>query len=478
MREYFQKIENCRHRRFERWWSRIGINPSRHGWSGWLPTEHAIPRAAIGDDDLRNVLIRSIRAAFEQLGPLHGDRARLESQADPNDARSVAESAEGLRYLPLTTRDHQRVGARERVMDVSQRCPDQLKVRLHALATRVLLDGNLRATGVEYLQGEHLYRADPKSADVPGETKQVFARREVILAGGAFNTPQLLMLSGIGPRAELEQWKIPVRLDLPGVGCNLQDRYEVAVVNRMAFESWGVLKDAKLDSTDPQYRDWAAHRDGVYTTNGAMLSVALRSSLAAPVPDLLCYALLAEFSGYYPNYSADLAGKNNYLSWVVLKAHTNNTNGKVRLRSADPRDPPLINFHYFEEGSDAGADLAAVVEGVKFCRRLTEGLKAQSIIAKEELPGDQVASDDDVKTFVRNNAWGHHASCSCHIGARENGGVLTTDFKVHGTQGLRVVDASVFPRIPGFFIACAVYMVGEKAAEVIAADARKTGTTN
>ena len=485
MRSYFERIENCRHRRFERLLSKIGLNPSRHGWSGWLPTEHAIPDAAVKDQDLRTALLESIRAAFRSLGPPNDDRGRFESQADPNDARSVAESAIGLRYLPLTTSNHQRVGARERQLHVAARYPGRLQIRLHALATQVLFDEatpTRRAVGVEYLQGERLYRADPGAAAAPGSAtpgaaRRAMARREVILAGGAFNTPQLLMLSGIGPRETLERQRIPVRVELPGVGRNLQDRYEVSVVNRMAFPAWNALDGAALNTTDAQYREWASRRSGVYTTNGSMLSVALRSSLAAPVPDLLCYALLADFTGYFPQYSNQIAGHNNYLTWVILKAHTNNTAGEVTLRSPDPRDPPLINFRYFDEGSDAGQDLDAVVEGVKFVRRLGAGLKARALIAKEELPGDEVESDDEIRRFVRDNAWGHHASCSCRIGPREDGGVLTSDFKVHGTEGLRVVDASVFPRIPGFFIACAVYMIGEKAAEVIAADARNARLT-
>ena len=93
------------------------------------------------------------------------------------------------------------------------------------------------------------------------------------------------------------------------------------------------------------------------------------------------------------------------------------------------------------------------------------------MIAAEEVPGEQYQSDDELREFVRDNAWGHHASCSCAIGPRDKGGVLSSDFRVHGTQGLRVVDASVFPRIPGFFIVSAIYMVGEKAADVILASA-------
>ena len=246
----------------------------------------------------------------------------------------------------------------------------------------------------------------------------------------------------------------------------------MAVVNRMAFPSWDAL-----GARAPQYRravqEWAAHRTGVYTTNGAMLSVALRSSLAAPVPDLLCFAVLADFSGYYPGYSAEIAGNTNVLSWVDPQGAHQQPAGEVTLRSADPRDPPRVNFKYFEEGNDAsGEDLHAVVEGVKLVRRLAAGLKAQSLVAREELPGDQVATDEQLRQFVRDNAWGHHASCTCPIGGQREGGVLTSDFKVHATEGLRVVDASVFPRIPGFFIASAIYMIGEKAADVILKDAR------
>jgi choline dehydrogenase-like flavoprotein len=339
----------------------------------------------------------------------------------------------------------------------------------------VLFDDSNRAVCVEYLEGERLYRAGVRPMPAAGAPRRVRATREVILAGGAFNTPQLLMLSGIGPRATLAAHGIEVRVDLPGVGQNLQDRYEVAVVNRMGFESWDALAGSTLSNTDAQYKEWAAHRSGVYITNGSILSLAIRSSVAAPSPDLLCYAILADFSGYYPGYSKKIAGDNNVLTWVVLKAHTNNTAGEITLRSADPCDPPRINFKYFEEGSDAsGEDLHAVVEGIKIVRRLAAGLKAQSLVTKEEVPGDQVASDEQLRQFVRDNAWGHHASCTCRIGVQQDGGVLTSDFKVHATAGLRVVDASVFPRIPGFFIASAVYMIGEKAADVIVKAARAT----
>ena len=120
----------------------------------------------------------------------------------------------------------------------------------------------------------------------------------------------------------------------------------------------------------------------------------------------------------------------------------------------------------------AGDDLQAVVDGIRLARRLTAGMKPR-LIAEEELPGDHVTSDADLKQFVRDHAWGHHASCTCAIGPEARGGVLTSDFKVHRTERLRVVDASVFPRAPGLFIVSAIYMIGEKAADQIIADAEK-----
>ena len=152
----------------------------------------------------------------------------------------------------------------------------------------------------------------------------------------------------------------------------------------------------------------------------------------------------------------------------MLKAHTQNKAGEVTLHSSDPRDVPRINFRYFEEG--ANDDLKAVIDGIRFVRRLTEKLKKQKRIAEEKVPGKEFQSDEELEKYVRQNAWGHHACCTCAIGPRDKNGVLRSDFRVHGTEGLRVADASVFPVIPGVFIVSAVYMIAEKAAEVILAD--------
>jgi choline dehydrogenase len=469
MRGYFEKLEDCNYRPLDRALAETtGLNPSRHGFKGWLQTEKAIPEEALGDGDLLHTLAASALKAFNEIGhPLEEIADLIESQLDPNDWRVVTKNAAGLRYTPLMTRNHQRSGTRERLLDVASR--RRLHIEMDALATEVLFqEGTTRAIGVRYLKGSRLYRAFNPPEGGPGRPCEVRATREVILAGGAFNTPQLLMLSGIGPAAHLEAMGIPRRVALEGVGQNLQDRYEVGVVNRMR-DPWEVLKGATFSKGDPQYEEWAGSRSGVYTTNGAVLGVVRKSTAEQPVPDLLCFALLGYFKGYEPGYSAKFAQKLNYLTWAVLKGHTVNRKGTVMLRSRDPLDMPLVNFHYFREGTDGAGDddLDAVVDGVKFVRTMTRDLKTKGLIEEEEVPGASVQTDDQIREFVRDNAWGHHASCTCPIGPLEQGGVLSSDFRVHGTTGLRIADASVFPRIPGLFILSAVYMIGEKAADVI-----------
>ena len=464
MWSYWQRVENCRHRPFERFWQHFGVDPTRHGWSGWLPTEVAAPSDAVADPQIRKVIAGSVNNVVKEFGA--PSLSRLEALGDPNDWRSVVHQDVGARYTPLTTDGHARTGARERLLSVARRHPDRVRIELNALATRVVFDDRNRAIGVEYQKGERLYAADPGARATPGETRVATARREVILAGGAFSTPQLLMLSGIGDPSTLSRYGIQSRVELPAVGRNLQDRYEVGVVNRMRHD-WDMLAGASFEAGDQPYRAWANGRTGVYTTNGVLLSVVQRSSVGRPVPDLFCYAVLADFRGYRPGYSEAVRSRHNMLTWVLLKGHTNNRGGSVTITSPDPRVRPAINFRYFEEGTDvSGDDLQAVVDGVRLVRRMTDGMA--DLIEEEELPGRSVESDEALKQFVRDQAWGHHASCTCPIGPRALGGVLTSDFKVHGVDRLRVVDASVFPRVPGLFIVSAIYMVAEKAADVIA----------
>jgi choline dehydrogenase-like flavoprotein len=475
MQRYAHKIEDCRHRIFWRLLHRLGLERTGHGWSGWLSTEHARPREVFADDDLVGLVLDSAHMALHDVPRFLAALKRLLiGQADPNDRRLLRRRAEGVCYTPLATRDHRRHGVRERVLEIARAHPDRLRIELNALATRVLFDSANNAVGIDYLKGAHLYRAHRLSADAGGEQRILRAAQGVILAGGVFNTPQLLMLSGIGPADHLRQHGIETRVNLAGVGRNLQDRYEVGVVNRLT-RPWRVLQNARFEKGDPLYELWKSKRSGMYISNGTAIAVSRRSQPSAPDPDLFCMALLAKFEGYFPGYSRLVAAHHDYLTWAVLKAHTHNRAGTVELRSSDPRDTPIINFNYFPDagaadGDGTTADLDAVIAGIRFARRMIEPLRQRGLIAEEEQPGSHLQSDSDLAAYIRDNAWGHHASCTCPIGRRDAGGVIDSGFRVHGVNRLRIADASVFPRIPGFFIVSAVYMIAEKAADTILAD--------
>ncbi|MFP3939397.1 MAG: GMC family oxidoreductase [Thermoanaerobaculia bacterium] len=502
MRRYFERLEECRYRPVWGWLHRFlpFLNVTRHGFRGWLATEEADPKLALEDEELLGLLKKAAltnlfgRNWWRRLLNVRYWLSRLITflftAGDPNTWWTVSWRLEGLRLVPLNRRRGRRTGARERIREARRSHPDRLTVHLHALATRVLFDEGNRAVGVEYLQGESLYRADPRARDrqeageggaAPGERREARARREVILCGGAFNTPQLLQLSGVGPRELLEEHGIPVRVDLPGVGANLQDRYEVSLVQRMK-RPFSMLANSTMappapgQEPDPHLHEWIERRSGIYTTNGAVMAMITRSDPALRDPDLFLFGLVTDFRGYEPGYSARIRASRDCFTWAVLKGHTENRAGRVAIRSADPRDVPHVDFRYFEEGDDAdGSDLEAVARGFELVRSLSRSY--DHLVDEEVYPGpDRVRTPEDVRRFVRDQAWGHHASCTCKIGADDDPmAVLDGDFRVRGTEGLRVVDASVFPRIPGLFIVSAVYMVAEKASDVILADARRRG---
>ncbi len=469
MRAYFERLEHCRYR------VRMPTNPSRHGYNGWLTTQINDPLLLARDSQLKDVVLSAVEAAGLKaaIDPL------LSSELDPNDWHEEIQSGgrQGIYNIPVSVRGSKRNGTREYILATAAALPNNLIIQPHSLVTRVLFDGN-RAIGVEYLEGPSLYRADaraPQSGPEPAPRKQLRATREVILSAGAFNTPQLLKLSGIGPADELSRFGIPVLADRPGVGSNLQDRYEVTVVTRMRqdfplLQACSFAPPAKSAAPDPCYAEWL-NGGGPYATNGAVLGVIQRSAPSRPVSDLFIFGVPGYFRGYYPGYSDALRSKNkDFFSWAILKAHTRNTAGTVTLHSADPRDPPDINFHYFNEGNDtSGEDLASVVAGIEYARTLTASLYRPGGPALEELiPGPTIHSPDDIAGFVRNEAWGHHASCTNRIGPPNDPlAVVDSQFRVYGTQGLRVVDASVFPRIPGYFIVTPIYMISEKASDVI-----------
>ncbi|KTR83906.1 choline dehydrogenase [Novosphingobium barchaimii] len=472
MRARFQRLEAWRGRDPDPDHPAVPGDATRHGFDGWLKTTRAAPALAGREPWFLDI----IGAVEAESRATYGTPDEVVLPNDPNDWRFVSERREGMAFIPTAVDDGRRNGARERILAAQVKHPDRLTIRYDTLVSRVLFDAD-RAIGVECLDGGHLYGADPRADEAhgPGMPVSFYARREVILAGGAFNTPQLLKLSGIGPREELERLGIEVRLDRPGVGANLQDRYEVGIVHRLIHD-YPLFEGAALDvpgrdgKADRHYEEWARDRDGPYSTNGSLAAFIARSSVAEDEPDLFVFAIPVDFHGYYPGYAAESAGKLDRFTMVVLKGHTRNRAGTVRLASTDPRDPPLINFAYFEEGSDAaGDDLRGVMDGIAIARRIAARLPG--VVEEEVIPGALVTEEGGLGQWVRDAAWGHHASCTCPIGAQDDPhAVLDGDFRVRGVSGLRVVDASVFPRIPGLFIASAVYMVSERASDAIIAE--------
>jgi len=500
MHEYYARLENCRYRprpgsllyvlkglAWSAGASFCGLRDAAdwshgHGFDGWLTTSAAgrdLMLRLLKDRALTRLLKRAVKSAFGAgLGSLS---LNLLTGLDPNDLRESYDGREGLAITPLAVKDGKRNGPREFLLCTQKTNPANLRIQLHALARRILFDGT-RAVGVEYYEGPHLYEADPAarkngrpSARPEPPVRRVFASREVILCAGAFNSPQLLKLSGVGPARELRNHGIAIVRELPGVGENLQDRYEVGVVSRFekpfALLEGGRFVPPKDGVADPYWDQWLKGQ-GVYTTNGALIAVLKRSNPDLHEPDLFIFGLPGYFRGYFPGYSEQFERERNRFTWAVLKAYTNNTTGSVTLRSADARDWPDIQFRYFAEGNDRReADLDAVVDGVIFARRLNAELDRAGLSNTEDVPGPGYEDPVALRRFIANEAWGHHASCTNRMGPDGDPmAVLDSRFRVRGTTGLRVVDASIFPRIPGYFIVTPVYMASEKAFDVIRED--------
>lgn len=544
MRAYFQRVENCHYNRpslvgrVRRFFGlSTGWEDDRHGTRGWLDTTLADLRLLFRDRRLLHVVLGAargaLRAGVENLGELA--RSVLTGRAfpslDPNHWRTIRSSAEGLTRIPTSiSPDGSRSGPRERLLRVKDH--PRHGQRLHLL-TGVCVAGielaaapatgggrgaRVRAIGIRCVPQEHVYEADPNAVSANQAEVKLYCKAggEVILCGGAFNTPQLLMLSGIGPGSELARHGIPIRVDLSGVGKNLQDRYEVPVVATVAG-NFGSLRDLGMTSRDPvntpvasddpHLRQWrnhprhAAGDRGLYATNGGLVGIFLRSSTEDSVPDLFIFALPGYFPGYHVGYSRpkvfvrqmgppeaartqtpeqrtadDLAARaepKRIVTWVLLKARTHQHHGEVTLRDTSPFRRPKINFRSFPLG-DRDPDALALAEGVAFVRGFLEDAQRFGRVESVDCPGLSAPPfDGNVLKWVRNVAWGHHACGTCRIGRdADEGAVLDSRLRVRGVQGLRVVDASAFPRIPGVFIVANVYMLAEKAADVLTEDHR------
>jgi choline dehydrogenase len=479
MRKYFSRLENANYAPN----SVIG-----HGFSGWLTTSLTSLGLVLSDLKIITLILAAGSAMGESwvtsaLSTIVGLVQVL--GRDLNSGLADRDIQTGLFQIPLAVSSGARNGPREFLIETANAVnldgsrKYNLDIQMNTLVTKVLFTGTT-AAGVQYLQGQSLYRADARASTTAlGTVGNVTATREVILSAGAFNTPQLLKLSGIGPASELNSFGIPLIKDLPGVGTNLQDRYETSVIGKTTSD-FALTTDCTFLRTtdDPCLTKWKNNPRGdrgAYATNGIAIAIVQNSSTSSGDNDLFITGAPANFRGYYPGYSGDSLLDARHWAWITLKAHSRNNAGTVTLRSTDPRDMPIINFNSFDEGvtadGAASKDLQAIVEGMTMSRKIFQDLIPLDGAFVEEWPGANVTGDA-LTDFVRNEAWGHHASCTCPIGADgDNMAVLDSNFKVRGLEGLRVVDASVFPKIPGFYIAVPIYMISEKAADVILADA-------
>lgn len=478
MRRYFNRLERCGY---------LPRGTPGHGFNGWLGTNRADLNLALGDFKIVSIVAAAATAMGhtifglipEKISQLLGLLVRDVNSVDPR-----RDTTEGLYQLTLATSDGKRSGPRDFLVDTAEKYP--LEIRTGCLATRVLFDENPganktpKAVGIEFLRGNSLYKADPRSNSSTSGTKhRALASREVILAAGAFGTPQILKLSGVGPKDELQRFGIHTIKDLQGVGTNLQDRYEIPIVTKVQDGFSITAKCTFGKPGDPCLEEWKNHR-GPYASNGLIVGIVKKSSQADADPDLFIFGGPAFFRGYFPGYSELTTADKKHFTWAVLKAHAHNRAGTVRLTSANPRDVPDINFNYFsatlDDTKSAERDLGAVAEGLGFARRIMDNvLPIVTGPLEEESPGRHLASIEQVKEFIKSEAWGHHASCTCPIGADgDPKAVLDSRFRVRGVSNLRVVDASVFPRIPGFFIVVPIYMVSEKATDVILEDTGET----
>ncbi|MCW5651661.1 MAG: choline dehydrogenase [Ramlibacter sp.] len=351
---------------------------------------------------------------------------------------------EGVGMYQVTHRNGERFSAAKAYLTPHLGRPN-LQVITGAHATRILLDGG-RAVGVEYRQG--------------GELRQLSARREVLLSAGALLSPQLLMLSGIGPAAELQRHGIAVAHDLPGVGANLHDHVDVVqVVNAPQLKELFGLSVAGVVRAVKGIFEWRNFRTGMLTTNFAEAGGFIRSQPQEAIPDLQLHFVI----GKLVDHGRKTVFGHGYSCHVCLLRPL--SRGSVRLASADPMQPPLVDPNFLGERDDVDR----LVRGF----RLMRGILSQPALAgyrgQESEASAAAQTDAQIELFIRDHADTiYHPVGSCRMG---NGAmdVVDAELRVRGVAGLRVVDASIMPRVVGGNTNAPTIMIAEKAVDMIRA---------
>jgi choline dehydrogenase-like flavoprotein len=355
---------------------------------------------------------------------------------------------EGVGMYQVTHKDGERFSAAKAYLTPNRSRPN-LHVITGAHITRVLFMGK-RATGVEFRQG--------------GEVKRVRALREVLLCAGALMSPQILMLSGVGPSEHLQEHGIAVVHDLPGVGQNLHDHPDVVlVVNAPRLRDLFGMSVTGVVRLVQGIFEWRKHRTGMLTTNFAEAGGFIRSDPSQPVPDLQLHFVI----GKLVDHGRKTVFGHGYSCHVCLLRPQ--SRGSVRLASKDPMAPPLIDPNFLGEV----ADLQLLAKGFKIMR----GILGQSALAgyggRELKKSASARTTVEIEQFVRNHADTiYHPVGTCCMGNDEMA-VVDSQLRVHGIEGLRVVDASIMPRIVGGNTNAPVIMIAEKAADMIKAAAQE-----
>jgi choline dehydrogenase len=319
-----------------------------------------------------------------------------------------------------------------------------LRVETGAVTHRVLIE-NGRAIGIEYRQN--------------GQLKRVLADKEVLLASGAYNSPQLLMLSGVGPADELKRLGIEVKLDLPGVGRNLSEHPRVNVDFDSNVPTF--VDELRLDRAVASVMHWAASGKGSFATQINSANIVLRTQphLERPDVQLLCNPIHFTSDLWFPLWRKRMPYT---FSVSVCQLHPT-SRGWMTLRSTDPLEPPRINLNIFSNPEE----LATVRRGIREVRRIYRLGEQGKLTGQERAPSAGAETDAELDAYIRAYAGvTQHpvGTCSMGVGAQA---VVDPQLRVRGIAGLRVIDASVMPTVPGANTNAAAIMIGEKGADLV-----------
>lgn len=323
-----------------------------------------------------------------------------------------------------------------------------LTVLTAATVTKLLIEGQ-RATGVCYIRH--------------GKSEQVSARCEVILSGGAYNSPKLLMLSGIGPATHLREHGIDVVLDSPGVGRNLSE-HPMLYVEFSAREPVTFLNSLRFDRLAGSALRWALNGSGPLASLVCSCALMIKTlpELARPDIQLMVLPVRLDARPWFPGIGKRQA---HVFSVMVIQLHPE-SRGRVELRSADPFERPKIALNLLSTPND----FAELRRGIHAARKLFSTPPLAALIAEEIKPGAALQSDEALDAYLRNNVRvTQHPVGTCTMGTSSDA-VVDPCLRVQGIEGLRVVDASIMPTVPGANTNAAVIMIAEKAADMIRGD--------